>query len=282
MKPLISVIIPTFNRAEFLKISISSVLNQTFKEFELLIIDDGSTDNTKEIIKSFNDDRIKYIYYNQNKGPSYARNTGIKLAQSNFIAFLDSDDKWKNEKLEIQYKSMLKNSNYLLSHTEEIWYKNGKILNPKKIHKKQQGDVFQQSLRLCAISMSTVMVKKELFKIVGLFDENLLVCEDYDMWLRVTARFPVLLISDALTIKYGGHKDQLSQRFIGMDKFRIYAIEKLINSEILSKEKLKMAIKELEYKSLIYGKGCIKHNKKEEGEYYLQLPEKYKKLVFEK
>jgi len=277
MKTLVSVIIPTYNRAEFLKIAIESVLNQTFKEFELLIIDDGSTDNTKDIVNSFNDEKIRYIHYTENQGPSYARNIGIKNSQSNFIAFLDSDDSWKKEKLEIQYKTMMENPEYLLSHTEEIWYKDGRILNPKKIHKKQHGDVFRQSLRLCAISMSTVMVRRKLFEIVGLFDEKLIVCEDYDMWLRVTARFPVFLIPEYLTIKQGGHKDQLSQRFVGMDKFRIYAIEKLINSGILSKEKLKMAIEELTRKCTIYGKGCIKHNKKEEGEYYLSLPEKYKK-----
>lgn len=275
----VAVIIPTYNRAEFLKYAIESVLTQTFKEFELFIIDDGSTDNTKEVVSSFGDKRIKYIYYPKNRGPAYARNIGIKNSQSDFIAFLDSDDRWKKRKLEIQYRTMTDNPEYLLSHTDEIWYKNGKILNPKKIHKKQHGDVFRQSLRLCAISMSTVMVQRKLFKIVGLFDEKLIVCEDYDMWLRVTARFPVFLIPEHLTIKHGGHKDQLSQRFVGMDKFRIYAIEKLINSGILSRDKLKMAIEELTRKCIIYGKGCIKHNKMEEGEYYLSIPKKYKKVM---
>ncbi len=276
MKPNISVIIPTYNRKDFLLTTVESVINQTFHDFELLIIDDGSTDNTRDFISQYNDSRIRYYYLKKNKGPSFARNFGIKKSRADFIAFLDSDDRWKKDKLKIQYNAMISNSRFLLSHTEEIWYKNGKILNPKKIHKKRGGDIFEQSLKLCSISMSTVMAHKDIFNKVGLFDENLIVCEDYDMWLRVTSRYSILLISDYLTLKEGGHTDQLSHRFIGMDKFRIYSIQKLIENEKLSKDKLHLAIKELIHKSTIYGNGCIKHNKKEEGEYYLQLAEQYK------
>ncbi|MCK5533663.1 glycosyltransferase family 2 protein [bacterium] len=276
MKPFISVIIPTYNRQEFLKIALQSVLNQTLQDFELLIIDDGSTDNTREMVKSFNNQKIKY-FYQKNQGVSSARNRGIKLAQAPFISFLDSDDTWKKEKLAIQYKTMTENHQYLLSHTEELWYKNAKILNPRKIHKKQQGNVFPQSLKLCAISPSTVMIKKDLFDFIGLFDQNLLVCEDYDLWLRFTAIFPVLLIPQILTIKQGGHFSQLSQKFPCMDKFRIYSLEKLLNNPgiTLKNEKLKITIKELQRKCIIYGKGCLKHNKKEEGEHYLALAKKY-------
>ncbi|MCK4533221.1 glycosyltransferase family 2 protein [bacterium] len=276
MKPLISVIITTYNRKIFLNTAIESVLKQNFQNFELLIIDDGSTDNTKETVNSFIHEKIKYIYQ-KNQGVSSARNRGIKSAQAPFISFLDSDDTWKKNKLEIQYKTMLDNPQYLLSHTEEIWYKNAKILNPRKIHKKHHGNIFHQSLKLCAISPSTVMARKDLFDIIGLFDEKLMVCEDYDLWLRFTARLPILLIPEALTIKQGGHSNQLSQKFTGMDKFRIYAIKKLLNNpEItLKKDKLEITIKELQHKCIIYGKGCLKHNKKEEGEYYLALAKKY-------
>jgi glycosyltransferase involved in cell wall biosynthesis len=275
MKPLVSVIIPTYNRKNFLKIAIDSVLNQSFNNFELLIIDDGSNDSTEELVKSFKDQRIRYFKLDKNYGPSYARNFGIKNSNADFVAFLDSDDFWKKEKLEIQYSEMLKNNDYLLSHTDEIWLRNGKILNPKKIHLKEGGDIFKKSLKLCSISISTVMAKKSLFDIVGFFDESLPACEDYDMWLRVTALFPVLFINKKLTVKHGGHNDQLSKRFVGMDKFRIYSIEKLIKSNLLNKEKLKLAIEELKLKCEIYGKGCIKHNKISEGVYYLELPKKY-------
>ncbi len=275
---LVSVIIPTYNRRNFLKIAIDSVLKQTYKNFELIIIDDGSTDNTEELVKSYKESRIKY-FYQFNRGPAVARNKGIKISKGNYIAFLDSDDRWREDKLKIQLEAMKKYPDYLISHTEEIWYRNGKILNPKKKHKKQHGNIYKQSLELCAISMSTVMVKREIFDKIGLFDEKLEVCEDYDYWLRVTSQYPVLLIDIPLTLKEGGHYDQLSHKYFGMDKYRIYSIEKLINSNELDKDKLKLAIKELEKKSLIYGKGCIKHNKKNEGEYYLELPEKYRRLL---
>ncbi len=272
---LISVIIPTYNRKNFLQIAVKSVLAQTYKNFELIIVDDGSTDETDKLIEKFNDSRIKYIYQ-KNRGPAKARNTGIKLAKGDYIAFLDSDDRWKKEKLQIQFTEMENHPQYMLSHTEEIWYRNGKILNPKKKHKKNHGDIFLQSLKLCAISMSTVMVRKELFNKISLYDEKLEVCEDYDMWLRITANYPVLLINIPLTLKEGGHADQLSHKYFGMDKFRIYSIEKIIKSHKLTKEKHMQALKELEKKCTIYGKGCIKRNKNSEGEYYLELPEKYK------
>ena len=280
MNLLISVIITTYNRQNFLQTAIESVLKQRFQNFELLIIDDGSTDNTEKTVKSFRHKEIKYIYQ-KNQGVSSARNRGIKSAQAPFISFLDSDDTWKKNKLEIQYKTMLENPQYLLSHTEEIWYKNGKILNPRKIHKKHHGNIFHQSLKLCAISPSTVLARKDLFNIIGLFDENLMVCEDYDLWLRFTAGFPILLIPEALTIKQGGHSDQLSQKFTGMDKFRICAMEKLLNNPKITwkKDKLEMIIKELRRKCIIYGKGCLKHNKQEEGENYLALAKKYNQPI---
>ncbi len=274
-EPEVSVIIPTYNRKNFIERAVKSVLKQTFKNFELVIIDDGSTDGTEEIIKKFKDKRIRYIWQ-ENKGPAGARNRGILEARAKYIAFLDSDDKWRRKKLEIQLNEMKKNPEILLSHTDELWFKNGKVVNPKKKHLKHNGDIFWQSVQLCAISMSTVMVQKRLFDIVGLFDENLLVCEDYDMWLRVTARFPVLLIPERLTVKYAGHPDQMSQKFKGMDRFRIYSLVKILNSGILNKEKFSLALKELERKCQIYGKGCIKHGKIEEGEYYLSLPLKFK------
>lgn len=271
----VSIIIPTYNRLDFLKISVQSVLEQTYKQFELIIVDDGSTDDTKQWITSLSDKRIKYIHQ-INQGASSARNTGIKQAQYDFIAFLDSDDRWVKNKLEKQMKLMLDNPKCMLSHTEELWYRNGKILNPKFKHKKKSGNIFNTSLKLCSISMSTVIVKKTLFDKMGLFDTNLTVCEDYDMWLRVTEKHYILLIDEPLTIKEGGHSDQLSQRFIGMDKFRIQSITKLIETRNLSMEHFSLAFAELEKKCYIYGNGCLKHNKEKEGSFYLNLPNRIK------
>jgi glycosyltransferase involved in cell wall biosynthesis len=273
--PPISVIIPTYNRWWSIVSALNSVLNQSFKDIEIIVIDDGSTDNTFKLLKEFLN-TIRYYRHPYNKGVAWARNQGIKMARHNFIAFLDSDDKWKENKLEIQIKKMEENPQFLISHTEEIWYRNGKRLNPKKKHKKQGGDIFLQSLSLCAISMSTVMVKRTLFEKIGYFDESLPVCEDYDMWLRVSARFEVLLIEQPLTIKFGGHKDQLSKQYLGnMDKYRIQSIVNLLEKGNLSKQKYLLAIKELKRKCLIYGKGCLKRGKTKEGNFYLRLPEKY-------
>jgi len=196
---------------------------------------------------------------------------GIQKARSPYLAFLDSDDVWVPEKLEIQINQMKAHSEFFLSHTEELWYKGSRRIKPLKIHRKKHGDIFQWSLKLCSISMSTVILKKELVKDIGLFDEKLEVCEDYDYWLRVTAQYPVLLIDKPLTIKQGGHFDQQSQKYFGLDKFRIYAIKKLINSNKLNKEQRELAMKELKKKCRIYGQGCLKYHKKEEGKYYLNL-----------
>ncbi len=271
----VSVIIPAYNRIKYLIKAVESVLCQTYNDFELIIIDDGSTDNTKDVINSMDDKRLKY-YYQFNRGPSVARNTGISQSKGDFIAFLDSDDKWVPDKLEIQLSEMDNKSDYMLSHTEEIWYKGARLIKPKKIHRKCNNDIFKQSLKLCSISMSTVILKKDLIDKTGLFDEDLEVCEDYDYWLRTTAQYPVLLIDKPLTIKQGGHYDQQSQKYFGLDKFRIYAIEKIINSGMLNKEKLDYALEELSNKCRIYSKGCLKYNKEEEGTYYSELPKKYR------
>ncbi|MFC1889985.1 hypothetical protein ACFL4G_09525 [Thermodesulfobacteriota bacterium] len=152
-------------------------------------------------------------------------------------------------------------------------------MKPQRIHRKREGDLFRWSLKLCSISMSTVVVKRELFGEVGTFDPALEVCEDYDFWLRVTARYPVLLVDAPLTVKQGGHFDQQSRKYFGLDRFRIYAIEKLLRANGLNDEQRTLAFEELERKCRIYGRGCLKYDRKEEGDHYLGLPEKYRPPV---
>jgi glycosyltransferase involved in cell wall biosynthesis len=270
--PKVSVIIPTYNRAEKVVRAISSVLNQTFTDFEVIIIDDGSDDGTDEAVARLKGP-IKYLVHSANLGVSAARNTGIKHSNAPFIAFLDSDDHWLPDKLNVQMNFFETNSHSVACQTEEIWIRNGRRVNPKKIHLKPSGDIFEPSLKLCLVSPSAVMLRRSVLDEVGLFDENLPACEDYDLWLRIACRHPVHLIDEPLIIKEGGHADQLSARYKGMDRFRIESLEKLIKSGMLNERQFKATMEVLKMKCRIYGNGCIKRGKQEEGERYLQLPD---------
>lgn len=194
---------------------------------------------------------------------SSARNTGIKAATGDWICLLDSDDSWQPDKLEKQAQALIDKPDYLICHTNETWYRNGNVLNQAKKHKKRGGYIFQHCLPLCAISPSSVIIKKQLFDNIGLFDENLPACEDYDMWLRICYQHPVLFLDEALTNKYGGHADQLSAKHWGMDRFRIIALEKTIESSRLNELDRQAAINMLLKKISIFLKGAEKHGKNE-------------------
>ncbi len=268
----VSVIIPTYNRVHFLKEAIDSVLSQTYPYFELLIVDDGSEDETEALVRSYQDKRIRYLFI-PHQGVSKARNVGIKEAKAELIAFLDSDDLWLPRKLEVQVNFFQKRPDALICQTEEIWIRYGRRVNPKKYHKKPSGMMFKESLRRCLISPSAVMMRRELFERVGLFDEGMPACEDYDMWLRVTVRHPVYLLPEPLVIKRGGHPDQLSRSIPALDKWRIKAIVKILNNSTLTPEQRTLALEELVYKTQIYGQGCLKRKKYNEALFYLTLPE---------
>jgi len=260
----ISIIIPTWNRASFLEKAVTSVLRQTYKNFELIIIDDGSDDETDSLIRSLDDPRLHYLYQ-ENLGVSAARNTGIKKSKGAILAFLDSDDYWIEEKLEKQYEFMQRTLSDV-SHTQEIWYRSGKILHQKKKHRKESGDLFHRSLEICCISISTVMVRKEVFDCVGYFDESFPACEDYDMWLKVTSRYPVFLLDEELTIKDGGRPDQLSHKIPMLDQYRIKAICNIIEGGELDQRQIGHALRMLERKSSIYIRGCRKYGRNDEAD----------------
>ena len=274
--PMVSVIIPTFNRSEKVVRAVSSVLNQDFRDFEVIVVDDGSIDNTHEALSKYMS-AIKYIRQSENMGVSAARNRGIKSSIAPWIAFLDSDDYWLTEKLSVQIEYIDQNPNTVACQTEEIWIKNGRRVNPKKRHKKPSGNIFTQSLKLCLVSPSSVIIKRSLFEDVGLFDETLPVAEDFDLWLRISCRHPIHLIDKGLVVKEGGHDDQLSRQFSGMDRFRIKAIVRLVESGILSQDQTSQAMEELSIKCRIYGEGCVKRGKIQEGNFYLSIPKKLDK-----
>jgi len=271
--PLVSVIIPTYNRAWILRGAVDSVLAQDFGDFELIVVDDGSSDDTREILDTYQKRVI--VLRQPNRGVSAARNRGIAASSGQLIAFLDSDDLWLPTKLSLQVDFFNAHPDAVACQTEEIWIRNGVRVNPKKRHHKFGGMIFEQSLSLCLVSPSAVMIRKTLFDVVGRFDETLPACEDYDLWLRVSCRYPVHLIDTPLIIKRGGHADQLS-RAPSLDKFRIRALAKVLESGVLSESQYRSALLTLNQKCRIYADGCRKRGREDEANDYETLREKYR------
>lgn len=281
----VSVIIPTFNRSHLLERAVASVFSQSVQCSELIIIDDGSTDDTQELLDNLScSAKFSFrVYHQPNRGPAAARNLGVHKATFPFIAFLDSDDHWHKQKIAIQYKNLVGSSDFRISHTREKWLRRGRHLNQKKKHIPQHGNIFNHCLQLCGVGMSTVMMEKSLFDEVGLFDELLPCCEDYDLWLRISSRFPFLLIENPLTVKEGGREDQVSVQYsLGMDHLRIYSLRKLLDSDMLDCHQHFMALEELKKKITIFGTGCLKHNKIEVGQFYLDLIPVYEEKASQK
>ena len=271
-KPLVSVIIPTYNRGWIVQEAIDSVLDQDFRNFELIVVDDGSEDNTQEILRAYG--KAITVLQHSNKGVSAARNRGIAEASGQLIAFLDSDDLWLPGKLTAQVKFFKENDDAVINQTQEIWIRKGVRVNPKQRHLKFSGMIFDRSLALCLVSPSAVMIRKSLFEIVGVFDEQLPACEDYDLWLRISCRYPVHLIDIPLIIKRGGHDDQLSKA-AGLDRYRIASLMKIIDSDLLTPQQYRAAVTTLKEKCDVYAGGCRKRDRKREAAYYSALAEKY-------
>lgn len=242
---------------------------QTFKDWFLWLVDDGSTDDTSEWIQQTFQNRLPFqiISSQKNEGVSSARNKGIRKGKREWIAFLDSDDEWLPEKLEIQINYTNKNPSFSLIHSNEIWLKKGRMFSQKKKHKKEGGRIFKQSLSLCCISPSAALLKRSLLKDVGLFQEDFPVCEDYELWLRITSRFSVGFIQKPLITKHGGHSDQLSQKYKAMDYWRIKALKPFLQNTLITEEEREAVQKILIQKCQILLKGYEKYknfkNKKE-------------------
>jgi glycosyltransferase involved in cell wall biosynthesis len=272
-KPKVSVIIPTYNRGWILREAIDSVLAQDYTDYELIVVDDGSTDDTRKILGSYGRDII--VLRQPNQGVSAARNRGIAESHAQLVAFLDSDDLWLSQKLTRQVAFFQSNPDAMICQTEETWVRNGVRVNPKKRHHKLSGLIFEPSLALCLVSPSAVMIRKTLFDTVGLFDERLPACEDYDLWLRISCQYPVFLIDEPLIIKRGGHQDQLSKA-AGLDKYRIQALTKIVKSGQLSESQTRAAVKTLKEKCAIFANGCRKRGREDEAKYYVELSEDYR------
>ncbi len=256
--PYFSVVIPSCNRKGMLLKAIDSVLSQDIRDFELIVVDDGSTDGT-ESIQSIYHGKLTYIYQ-PNAGVSSARNKGIAAASSPHIALLDSDDTWQSSKLRKDREYMDANPSVQIHQSEEIWLRNGKRVNQGNRYLKSEGDIFSQSLRLCAISPSSAVFSQEIIKKYGLFDESMQACEDYDLWLRITPYEYTGLIREKLITRNSGHGDQLSAEIPLLDRFRLYSIMKLLESEngTLREEQKKEAENVAFEKARILHTGSIK------------------------
>ena len=238
----ISIVIPTFNRIGSLPRALDSALNQTYQPSEIIVVDNGSSDGTTKLL------RERYpsirLLIEKKLGVSAARNKGIRHSKFQWIALLDSDDAWDKTKLEKQKNTLASSQDHFrLVHTDEIWIRNGNKFNQMKKHQKLGGDIFNNCLSLCCISPSSVLINKNIFKEFGYFDESLPVCEDYDLWLKICSQEKILFINQKLTLKYGGHKDQLSKTYWGMDRFRIKSLENLILNYKLKPDQKINAIK---------------------------------------
>lgn len=230
-KPVVSVIIPTYNRVHLLRRAIQSVLNQTYQDFEIIIIDDGSIDNTEEVVKKFQeqDKRVRYIKHEENKGGSAARNTGIKNAKGKYIAFLDSDDEWLPTKLEKQIELFRKRCDsvgavYCLSYTADDSI--GRIKLSKIDDSVRRGNVYRQALfGFCGgVGNSRTMVLGECFQKSGMFDESLPSFQDVDLGIRLAQNYNFELIDEPLVIchvEYGGPRisNDFNAKMRGLELF---------------------------------------------------------------
>jgi len=228
MAPRVSVVIPTFNRATLVERAIDSVLGQTHSAFEIIVVDDGSTDNTSATLRNKYSDKL-VVFQQSNRGVSAARNVGIAHATGNWIALLDSDDEWLPSKLAQQLALIKNHTDCLLCHTDEIWIRNGVRVNAMNKHKKSGGDIYPA-------------------------------CEDYDLWLRICAQHKVHYLDQKLLVKYGGHEDQLSRKHWGMDRFRIKSLQKMLQLNVLSEDKRASTVATLTKKIHILLNGAVKHN----------------------
>lgn len=268
----ISVIIPTYNRSQFLAESITSVLDQDywqdFSDWEFLVVDDGSTDDTEELVRSFGS-RIAYVRQ-PHSGVSAARNLGLRLTTGEYVAFLDSDDLWKPHKLSLQMAFMQRHPDAVVICTEETWIRNNVFVNPRKKHRKYSGWVFDRFIPLCLLSLSSALFRRRLFEEIGVFDEDLPACEDYDLGLRMSHGYPVFYLPEALIIKRGGHTDQLSKMFWGMDRFRVRALEKALTMD-LSPDHERLVREAVTQKCRILVNGFRKRKNLTEARFYQDL-----------
>lgn len=270
MTPEVSVIIPTHNRRPMVCEAVESVLAQRDANFELIVVDDGSTDGTFEMLSRLSHLTVERT---ERRGPAAARNRGIALANAPLIAFLDSDDLWGPDKLHRQLDFMSAHRECAISQSEEIWIRDGRRVNPGLRHLKRAGDIFIDSLQTCLISPSAVIFKTALFRGLGGFDEDLAAAEDYDLWLRILVDHEAGLLDEPLVTRRAGHSDQLSSSIPAIDRFRVIALMKLLANDKLSDLRRPAVADVLVEKCRILAKGAQRRDRASESNLYETVTE---------
>ena len=273
---MLTIIIPTYNRLSYLKTAINSVSCQIFRQFQLIVVDDGSDDGTEEYVQSLN--KLQYLRCLRIPRcgmPGKVRNAGARLATGEYLAFLDSDDLWKPEKLARQVAFFEEHPEIRICHTREIWQRGEKIVSQAGQKHRRSGDIFADALKKCIIGPSTVMMRRELFEEFGGFREDLEIAEDYELWLRITAKTPVGYIDEPLVIKRGGHPDQLSEKYGQIEIFRIKALLLNLKEGFFDGGQRQLAARELVRKCRIYAAGCEKRGRVEEAVHYREIARRY-------
>ncbi|HUX12352.1 MAG TPA: glycosyltransferase [Spirochaetia bacterium] len=269
--PTVSVIIPTFNRSKLTIEAVGSVLRQSVRAAEIIVVDDGSTDGTAERLQEAAP-QLSVLRIPHCGMPGAVRNAGAGRARGALLAFLDSDDLWEPAKLARQIGFHQAQPGVRISHTREVWLRDGRIVSQQTQRHRREGDVFADALVKCMIGPSTVMLERALFEESGGFREDLEIAEDYELWLRIVDHEPVGYIDEPLTLKraHGGEAGdgQLSARYGQIEIFRIRALEDLLERDFFVRARAEVARAELARKCRIYAAGCRKRGKLEEAHLY--------------
>lgn len=262
----ISAVIPTYNRVNLLRHALDSILSQSHQVNEIIVVDDGSTDNTVEKL-SIDYNTVKFLEQN-NLGVSSARNLGIAKAKSTWIAFLDSDDQWNPKKIEKQIQHLSENPELKACHTGEKWIRNGIPVQTASFLNKSTERLFERSLERCIICPSSVIISRSVFERIGVFDPDLPICEDYDFWLRLLLTYEIGLVDEPLVLKTGGHADQLSTSTWGLARFHLKSLEKILRTKNINPHRREQVLHTIAYKAELLTKGFIKHEKDIEAKKY--------------
>ena len=258
----VSVVIPVYNRKAFVNRAIQSVVNQSNPPKEIIVIDDGSDSPIQ-----YDHSLVRLIRNDVNQGVSSSRNLGISYATSDWIAFLDSDDVWAINHLDVLVSYVKHHSLCRWVQSDEHWIRNGKPVNKKAYHKKPLGWAFERSLERCLVSPSAVMIHRSLFNWLGFFNLSFTACEDYDLWLRFLRYFPVGFANAVTMTKFAGHDGQLSMVTPVLDRFRVQSLISLYNDE--SNNALRAMIsKVLQHKLMVLIQGAKKRYLDSDRLYY--------------